>query len=374
MSALPKILIAGSGPGALEAALSLGSGEYFECEITLISPQLEFAYRPNLVMQPFGVKPPALYRVADVIGGLPVTQYQGTIERVEAQNKHAYSPEGDVFEFDAMIVATGTSPEAGLPDPTVTVTAPRSTEKLAELIAGIDSSQIDRVIFTAADAGHTWQLPMYEIALMAADRGSRNRNQQPVIMVASPEREPLEVFGPAHSRGVRALADELGVDLLLEDHVTAFDGRSAATLGGERLECDAVVALPKLRGRVPQGLPSNDNGFIPVDRHQRVADVDGLYAIGDVTDFAVKQGGLASAQADAAVRAIAASFGELDDPAPFDPVIEATLMTASHRVELRARIGPDGSESLPAEPTDAPSKKIHSRLLSARLDAISAIN
>lgn len=371
MSDLPKILIAGSGPGALEAALSLGRGEYFDCETTLISPQLEFAYRPNLVMQPFGVKPPAIYNVSDIIAGLPVTQYHGLIGRVDVAARQAFSPEGDVFAYDAMILATGTAAESVLPEPAITVTAPGSSDQLTELIGGIDEGKIDRVVFTAVDSAHSWQLPMYELALMTADRGNRSRNSQPLITVVTPEHEPLEVFGAEHSRSVRALIDELGVALVLGDHVEAFDGRSAVTLAGERFETDAVVALPGLKGRVPGGVPANDDDFVPVDAHQRVAGAEALFAIGDVTDFKVKQGGLASGQADAAVRAIAAQLGHLSDPAPFLPEIEATLLTATHRVELRALIGDGESQSLPAEQPEGSSKKIHSRLLSARLDELS---
>lgn len=372
MSELPKILIAGSGPGALEAALSLGNGEHLACEVTLISPQLEFAYRPNLVTQPFGTAPPPAYRVSDIVAGLPVTQYQGLIERVDPAAKKAWSPEGDEFEFDAMIVATGVSPEAALPAPVVSVATAGSMGELQAMVEAVDGGDATRVAFTAIRGAASWYLPLYELALMTATRGTRTNN--PLITIVTPELEPLEVFGAQNGRSIRGLIDELGIQLITNDAIVAFDGRSFATEQGERSDADFVVALPRLTGRVPDGLPADDDGFVPVDDHQRVlqdgAAIEGLFAIGDVTDFRVKQGGLASAQADVATATIASELGGAPTPPPFHRILEATLLGGEHRLQLRAHIGDESSESLAAGELEGASKKIHSRLLSERLDQI----
>jgi sulfide:quinone oxidoreductase len=65
-----------------------------------------------------------------------------------------------------------------------------------------------------------------------------------------------------------------------------------------------------------------------------------VLAAGDVTDFPLKQGGLATQQADAAAEAILAELGALDDPAPFRPVLRGVLFTDREPVELR---GPTAS-------------------------------
>ena len=62
-----------------------------------------------------------------------------------------------------------------------------------------------------------------------------------------------------------------------------------------------MVTLPDLVGRRVPGLRQDAEGFIAVDAHGRVPGVDGVYAAGDVTTFPLKQGGLATQQADAAV-------------------------------------------------------------------------
>ena len=48
---------------------------------------------------------------------------------------------------------------------------------------------------------------------------------------------------------------------------------------------------------------------MPVDEHAAVAGLEDVYAVGDATSFPIKQGGLATQQADAAAAAIAAAAG-----------------------------------------------------------------
>lgn len=371
----PKILIAGSGPGALEAALSLCGGEHLACDVTLISPQLEFVYRPNMVMQPFGAAPPPAYRVSDILEGLPVTQYQGLIERVDTAARKAWSPEGDEFDYDAMIVATGVATEAELPAPAITIATAGSMGELQAMVEAVDAGRVSRVVFTAIPGTRTWFLPMYELALMTAARGTRTNN--PLISIFTPESEPLEIFGHEHSRSVRGLTDEHGIQLINGDSVASFDGRSFVSRSGENEDADFVISMPRLSGRAPEGVPVNENGFIVVDDHMRALEggepVPGLFAIGDVTEFRVKQGGLASSQADVATATIAADRGERELPPAFDRIAEATLLGGEHRLPLRARINDGECESLPAEELEGASKKIHSRLLSQRLDQIQPV-
>ena len=76
------------------------------------------------------------------------------------------------------------------------------------------------------------------------------------------------------------------------------------------------------------GLPSDDRGFIPIDQHARVMGVEDVYAAGDGTTFPIKQGGLATQQADAAAEHIAARLGAEVEPAAVPP---GPARTADHR-------------------------------------------
>jgi sulfide:quinone oxidoreductase len=83
------------------------------------------------------------------------------------------------------------------------------------------------------------------------------------------------------------------------------------------------------------GLPHDPNGFTPIDEHARVEGAKDVYAAGDGTNFAVKQGGLATQQADAAAEHIAATLGADLDPEPFKPVLRGQLITGAESLHMR---------------------------------------
>jgi sulfide:quinone oxidoreductase len=94
-----------------------------------------------------------------------------------------------------------------------------------------------------------------------------------------------------------------------------------------------------LRGPTIDGVPvTQDQGFVPVDEHGRVKGLTDVYAAGDVTDFPVKQGGLAAQQADSAAEHIAASYGADVDPQPFEPVLRGMLFTGGEALYMRSGV------------------------------------
>jgi sulfide:quinone oxidoreductase len=134
---------------------------------------------------------------------------------------------------------------------------------------------------------------------------------------------------------------------------------------------DRIVALPELFGPAVRGLPAGEHGFIPVDEHCRVRGVERVWAAGDAIDFAVKHGGIASQQADAAAEAIAALAGAPITPAPFEPEIRGILLTGRKPRYLTARLS--GSMSFSSQVTDEPTwtpvSKISARYLAPYLES-----
>jgi sulfide:quinone oxidoreductase len=102
---------------------------------------------------------------------------------------------------------------------------------------------------------------------------------------------------------------------------------------------DAVVSLPLLRGPHVEGLPHDGEGFLRVDDFGRVERVPAVFAAGDVTAFPVKQGGLATQQADVVAETIAAEAGVAVQPTPLDPVLRALLLTGDRPAYVRAALG-----------------------------------
>jgi sulfide:quinone oxidoreductase len=129
--------------------------------------------------------------------------------------------------------------------------------------------------------------------------------------------------------------------------------------GGEQLGLDRVVTLPTLAGPAIPGLPHDADGFLPVDRHGRVAGAPEVYAAGDVTNHRVKQGGLASQQADAAAEAIAARAGAAIDPQPYTGMLHGVLLTEHDATFL----GQNTTEDRPDDSPWWPPTKIAGREL-----------
>ena len=151
--------------------------------------------------------------------------------------------------------------------------------------------------------GVSWALPMYELALMLRGR-ARRRN----VLLVSSEPAPLAVFGQEPSRAVAEMLTRAGVEVHVgADPTVSADGRAIGLAAdGPWLSADRIVAPPLLDGPRLRGVPHDGRGFIPVDEHGRVPGLDHVYAAGDGTDLAIKQGGLAAQQADAAIRHLTA--------------------------------------------------------------------
>ena len=86
-----------------------------------------------------------------------------------------------------------------------------------------------------------------------------------------------------------------------------------------------------------------------------------MFAAGDLVRLPVKQGGIASQQADAVATAIAAAAGASVQPEPFRPVLRGLLLTGFGQGFLRAE---EGRSLVDPHPLWWPPAKIVGRYLS----------
>ena len=196
----------------------------------------------------------------------------------------------------------------------------------------------------------------------------------PEITLVTPERAPLAIFGPRAVEVVTAELERAGVKVELGAYAEIEPGPPRAIVmrpSGRRLEVDRILALPRLRGRTPDGIPADPDGFVTVDPHGRVAGVDGVWAAGDGIDFPVKFGGLAAEQADAAAADIAADAGAVVERKPFRPVLRGRLLTSSGPRYMRYdAAGGDGEGEATTHTLWWPPGKINGRYLTPWLAAL----
>ena len=173
------------------------------------------------------------------------------------------------------------------------------------VVSRLREGRLRRVVFTMP-GGHGWALPAYELALLAATELKRAGIADTQLTIVTPEDGPLQIFGRRASEQVAQLLADNGIDVMTGTHPVKYEGGLLSIVPGEDVEADAVVSLPRLEGRRIEGIPYDTTDFVPVDDHMRVPGAPRTYAVGDVTNFPVKQGGIATQQADVAAESIAA--------------------------------------------------------------------
>ena len=356
-----KVLIAGGGVAALEAALALRALVEDRVSVELLAPEPHFWYRPLAVAEPFALGEVRHFELSKLAADAGASFTLGKLVSVDAARRIAYTSPGGAVSYTTLLIACGAVPKPVV-DGAITFRGPADTAKIEKLLAEIEAGDVRRVVF-AVPTGAVWSLPAYELALMTSAWGLRRAIGVEVGLV-TPEDEPLQIFGPEASGAVRALLDERGIAL----HTRAYPAEARP---GELLlvadgivVADRVVALPRLQGPRIGGVPQTFEGFIPVDLHGRVTGMTDVYAAGDITTFPVKQGGIAAQQAEAAAEAIAAAAGADLSARPFRPVLRGLLLTGGEPRYLRSDPagGDDASQASP-EPLWWPPAKIVGRHL-----------
>jgi sulfide:quinone oxidoreductase len=363
-------VIAGGGVAGLEAALALRELGGDRVAVTLLAPAGEFVYRPMRVREPFGLSAARRYRLDEVCGEIGVEFVRDGLVRVDPEGRVVHTVGGGVVGYDALLLALGAVLRARFAH-AVTLDDGRIDEQLHGLIQDVEGGYARRLAFISPTV-MAWPLPLYELALMTARRAFE-MGVDVSVTVATPEDAPLAVFGGAASGAVGGLLADNGILFIPSAHCeTPGPGRVSISPGARELEVDRVVALPELFGPSVPGVPLRaGNGFIPIDAFCRVLRLEGVFAAGDATEFAVKLGGVAAQQADTAAEAIAALAGAPVDPRPFDPVVHGVLLGGDRPLYLSAHVtGGRGSSS---EVSDAPSwptgAKIAARYLAPYLES-----
>ncbi|HEX4929881.1 MAG TPA: CBS domain-containing protein [Gaiellaceae bacterium] len=356
-----RVLIAGGGVAALEAVLALRELAEERVAVELLGPEPQFWYRALSVAEPFELGETRHYELAALATAAGATFTLGALEGVDAIGRKAKTSVGEI-PYDFLLVAVGAVPTPAVPG-ALTFRGPADTERIRTLLGEIAAGDVRRVAF-AVPWGAVWSLPIYELALMTAAHLAEHQIRGVELSLVTPEEEPLQLFGPAGSEAVAELLDKRGIALVPGSHPAEFVNGTLRLVPEGELEVDRVVALPRLRGMQIEGLSQTLNGFIPIDAHGRVRGLDDVYAAGDITNFPVKQGGIATQLADAAAEAIAQAAGADLRPEPFRPVLRGLLLTGTQPRYLRHELTGVGQvDAASPDPLWWPPAKIVGRYL-----------
>ncbi len=363
-----RVLIAGGGVAALEAALALHELAAEETAVTVLAPNEELVNRPMTVREPFAYPRASHYPLAPIVSDAGAELVSDELAWIEPDRRVVHTKGGAEIEYDVLLLAIGARIHSRYKH-AITVNDHTLDETLHGLLEDLEGGYIDSLAFVAPGR-MAWPMPLYELALLTAGR-AYDMNIDLATTIITPEDRPLAIFGEAASTAVAERLGRTQIKVVTSGYAEVpRTGEVIINPGDHRLNVDRVIALPELYGPEVRGIPLAEHGFIRIDPHGEVLDVEHIYAAGDATDFAVKHGGVGSQQADAAAEAIAALAGAPVKPQPFQPVIHGMLLTGEQPLYLTARItgGQGFSSEVSDTPTWSPPSKIATRYLSPYLE------
>jgi sulfide:quinone oxidoreductase len=363
-----KVLIAGGGCAALEAAFRLQRVAEGKVETTILAPDEHFATQALAVLVPFAAGHTPHESLSGMAAAAGARLRRGRLASVDSREHRVLTDDGEAIGYDALLVAIGAVKRAPYPHG-MAFGSPGSEERMHGLVQDLEAGYVRRIAFVVPD-GASWPVPLYELALMTAER-AYDMGQDCDLTLVTPEEAPLALFGPETAGALAARLAEDGVAVLSGVHADVpRAGLIELRPRGDRLSADRIVALTDTVGPAVQGLPCDAHGFLPVDRHGRVAGVADVYAAGDVTSLPIKQGGLACQQADAAAETIAAGAGAAIEPQPYRALLQGVLLT-EHDATLMRRDAADATDEVAGASTRAlwwPPTKIAGRELARHID------
>ncbi|MCW3014635.1 MAG: hypothetical protein JWO02_1727 [Solirubrobacterales bacterium] len=320
-----RVLVVGGGVSALEALIALrdiGSGLL---RLELVSPSRSFVLDPQLVDRPQGATPVEI-DVDEFCADLGVRLHVGEPAAVEQLTRTLRLADGHTLGYDELLIACGAlpfAPYAGI--------RTLGLGALSDQLAALRPGRLSIVV----PPGVAWTFPAYQLALLAAGELAIR------VEVITTERRPLELFGERAPGMVTELLAHAGVTVL--PRCVVPPGSDLFTL------LDNAIALPLVRGPGLVGLPTEGDGFLPVDAPGRVLGATSVHAAGDVTSRPLKEHGLAAQDAGIAATDIAREAGASRAGKPAPRVLRGTLVaTDGTTVHLRRVL--DGRDAGAASP------------------------
>ena len=333
-----RVLVCGGGIAGVEGLLRLHRLTGDALELTLLAPADELRYRPMAVQEPFSRPGPRRYPLRKIARHVGAEWVQSGLEWVDPDGQQAHTTDGHAIPYDALLLAVGARTEVPYTHVTVFDDA-EPDETYRGVVQDVEEGYTRSVALLLPD-GPAWPLPVYELALMTAERAYSMGMDGFAVDVVTAEPEPLAAFGHAASEALQVFLAERGVKVHARSQAEVPASRKLIIRPAElELERGRIVAMPRIVGPRIRGLPATDDGFIPIDERCCVRGLEPrVFAAGDAADLEIKHGGLGAQMADTAAAAIAALAGANVEVEPLHPVIHGVLYTGAEPLYLTARI------------------------------------
>jgi 3-phenylpropionate/trans-cinnamate dioxygenase ferredoxin reductase component len=278
---MATVAIVGASLAGSSAAATLRE-EGFDGRVVLIGAEPQLPYdRPPLSKNYLrGVTPfeKTLLRPADFYRERDIEMRLGTtVTRVDAEKRTVALHDGERLEFDQLLIATG-GKNRRFPIPGIDLPGVYDLRTVADA---------DRIREAMARGGRAVVVGM---GFIGAEVAAAMRQSGLDVVAIEPFKTPLyRALGEEIGRVVEGLHRDNGVEMILDDAVTAFEGAGkverVVTRNGRRIDCSlAVFGLGiEPATELVAGTPVRvDNGIVVDDQCR--TNVPGIFAAGDVAN------------------------------------------------------------------------------------------
>lgn len=342
-----RVVICGGGIAAVEGLLHLRRLAGDAVDIDLVAPNEELVYRPLAVRQPFAFGPPKRYGLKRIAADAGANWIQDTLAWVDRGGQVAHTGEGQELRYDALLIAVGARQIPPFKH-VRTFSDAEADETYHGVLQDLEGGYSKSIAFLMPE-GPTYPLPLYELALMTADRAASVGIEDVELSLVTPEPTPLAAFGPKASEALTRRLAEAGITVYASA-VAQVPGAGQLLVQpqGAELHPQRMIAIPRVEGPTIRGIAGGGaHGFVPIGPECVVPGTDGrVYAAGDCAAYPIKHGGLGAQMADAAAAAIARRAGADVEHEPFWPVIRGKVLGGKTPLYISARlVGAKGFES-----------------------------
>ncbi len=337
METKPRVVVIGGGFAGLETMFCLRHQLGDGVDLSLVSNDKNFVFRPDTIYVPFGADPKRfVVPLNRVLADMRSEVLYDRARAIDCQNRVVALREKEV-RYDYLVVASGASVLAdeipGLAEHATSLWTVGGMLKLRRayerLIEDARRGARRRLLFLLP-RHNLCASPLYELILLT-DTWLRSRKvREPVeLTLATHESNLIEGFGRPFDSLIRERFEQRGVAVHAGLVVTEVEPDRCRFLNGERLDFDMLVSFPPHVVPKPfEGLPNDERGYVRVVADsRRVVGQERVFAVGDAAAHPVKRAFLALLQADAAAEHIAADIEGRAPRMSFEAA-SATLMEA----------------------------------------------
>src|SRR5215208_1344020 len=184
-----RVVICGGGIAAVEGLLRLRRLVGEAVDVTLLAPNDELRYRPIAVQEPFSRPSARRYPLTEVARKAGAEWVQDGLDWVDPDGQVAHTAEGASLDYDALLLAVGARTE--VPYEHVTVFDDAYADDTYRGVVQDVEGGYTRSLALLLPEGPAYPLPIYELALMTAQRAYSMGMEGIGVHVVTAEAEPL---------------------------------------------------------------------------------------------------------------------------------------------------------------------------------------